>query len=83
MNERFELIKPYIKDKTALDIGCCGLYSRLRDLKILPYYESEIWLHNKIKKYAASVTGIDVSKKRSRVLDIKRKGLETFVEAAK
>jgi len=36
MNERFELIKPYIKGKTVLDIGCCGLYSRLRDLEIPP-----------------------------------------------
>ena len=76
MNERFELIKPYIKDKTALDIGCCGLYSRLRDLKILPYYESEIWLHNKIKKYAASVTGIDVSKKGVEFLILNARGLK-------
>ena len=70
MNERFELIKPYIKGKTVLDIGCCGLYSRLRDLEIPPYYESEIWLHNKIKKCAASVTGI--VERRSRVLEKER-----------
>ena len=51
MNERFEWIK--------LDIGCCGLYSRLRDLKI-PLLR--IWLHNKIKKCTSSVTGMDISK---------------------
>ena len=76
MNERFELIKPYIKGKTVLDIGCCGLYGRLRDLKISPYYESEIWLHNKIKKCAASVTDIDISKEEVELLILNARGLK-------
>ena len=57
LNERFKLIKPYIENKTVLDIGCCGWYSH----KCGPF-ELEGWLHTNIKRYAKSVLGIDVSK---------------------
>jgi len=69
MNERFKLIKPYIENKTVLDIGCCG--SR---------YKSEGWLHFNIKKYAKSVFGIDISKECIEFL--KEKGYDVEVANA-
>ena len=72
MNERFEIIKPYIEDKTVLDIGFCG--SR---------YKLEGWLHLNIKKYAKSVFGIDRSKEcieflREKEYDVEVANAENF-----
>jgi len=72
MNERFKLIKPYIENKTVLDIGCCG--SR---------YKLEGWLHLNIKKYAKSVFGIDKSKEcieflREKGYDVEVANAENF-----
>ena len=75
MNERFKLIKPYIENKTVLDIGCCGWYSRHKEENIV-----EGWLHNNIKKHAKSVLGIDISKECIKFL--KEKGYNVEVANA-
>lgn len=60
MNKRFKWIKPYIENKTVLDIGCCGWYSQHNEENLS--YELEEWLHNYLKKYAKSILGVDISK---------------------
>ena len=72
MNERFKLIKPYIENKTVLDIGCCG--SR---------YKLEGWLHLNIKKSSKNVFGIDKSKEcieflREKGYDVEVANAENF-----
>ena len=62
VNERFELIKPYIEDKDVLDVGCCDWCEQLIKGKNRPYEIAEGWLHGNIKKYAKNALCIDVSK---------------------
>jgi len=78
MNERFKLIKPYIENKTVLDIGCCGWYSHREGA-----FELEGWLHYNIKKSSKNVFGIDKSKEcieflRDKGYDVEVANAENF-----
>lgn len=53
LNERIELIKPYLEHKTVLDIGCCGNFIEVE--KMSPT------LHDSVKKYCKTLKGIDIS----------------------
>ncbi len=48
-----EIILQFCKDKSVLDVGCVG-----QDLS----FQSDDWLHNKIRKVASEITGVDINK---------------------
>lgn len=50
--DRFDVIKPYIKNKDVLDVGC--VHDNLRAVRIVGR-----WLHGKIAEHAKHVIGID------------------------
>ena len=67
MDERFELIKPYIENKDVLDIGCCDWCDQLIG-ENMGYVRPEWWLHDNIKKHAKNVLGVDLSEEGIKIL---------------
>lgn len=56
MNERFKLVKEYIKNKEVLDIGCVDSI----DPSLIEKY-LDGWFHHNISKHAKRVVGIDIN----------------------
>jgi len=63
IREKDELIIQFSKNQKVLDIGCIG-----QDRS----YQSEIWLHNKLRKVAREITGVDID--HDAIDHLKRKG---------
>lgn len=63
-NKRFKLVKPFIKGKDVLDIGCVDHHAETE-------HQSD-WLHKNIQDHAKSLLGIDVERKE--VDKLKQKG---------
>lgn len=70
--ERFKIIKPFIENKSVLDIGCVGDYAE--DI------ETDYWLHKLIKAHSKSLIGIDRAKESIDFLE--RKGYNVLVADA-
>jgi len=63
IKKKDQIILQYCKDKSVLDVGCVG-----QDWS----YQSEDWLHSKIKKTARSIIGVDID--REGIADLQKKG---------
>jgi cyclopropane fatty-acyl-phospholipid synthase-like methyltransferase len=63
LENRYTLIKEYVKDKKVLDLGCVE-HDAQTEVK-------NFWLHKFIKKYAKHLIGVDLEKKEIKKLNKK------------
>lgn len=57
MQDRWEVIKEFVAGKEVLDVGCAELLGTVH-----AETKAERWLHEKIRKLAKEVVGIDINK---------------------
>lgn len=72
IENRWEIIKNYVKDKEVLDIACVGDPKYAFD----PACGKGLWIHGLIKEEARSLVGIDLDEKA--IEELKRRGFEAY-----
>jgi 2-polyprenyl-3-methyl-5-hydroxy-6-metoxy-1,4-benzoquinol methylase len=69
---KYELFRPYVTDKTCLDIGCTGGSAG--------FVTDDYWLHGWLEDHASRVVGIDIDEEGIRIA--KEAGYNVHLESA-
>lgn len=71
-NVKYNLLRPYVKDKSCLDIGCAGGGSG--------FVTDDHWLHGWLSEQSSSVVGVDIDKQGIKVAE--DAGYEVYLQSA-